>query len=54
MTRRPIAILAIVGIAALIALDLNASPANPYAAPPAIALGSGVASAGGFCGQLPQ
>ena len=54
MTRRFTALTALLGIAALLALDLSATPPNPYAAPPVIALGSGVAAAGGFCGALPD
>jgi len=38
----------------LIGLDYAASPPDPYRAPAMIALGSGAASAGGFCGALPD
>lgn len=54
MTRRFTALTAILGIAALLAFDLEASPPDPYAAPYFIALGSGASSAGGFCGALPE
>ncbi|MEI4487848.1 hypothetical protein V8J36_16775 [Frigidibacter sp. MR17.14] len=53
MTRRFTALIAIVGLAAVVGLDLAASPPNPWQAPPAFALGSGQAAAGGFCGALP-
>ena len=54
MTRRFTATLAALGVAGLLAFDLAASPPNPYRAPPAFAFGSGLASAGGFCGALPD
>lgn len=49
-TRRPLAFI-LIGAAILgIGLDLMASRApNPFTAPPAIALGSGQASAGAHC-----
>ena len=54
MTRRVTAALAMALLAALVALDLLAARPNPYRAPPIVALGSGAASAGGFCGALPD
>ncbi|MGY9049682.1 hypothetical protein P775_28450 [Puniceibacterium antarcticum] len=54
MTRRLTASLTMVGIFVLIGLDLAGDPPNPYRAPPFIALGSGVAASGGFCGALPD
>lgn len=54
MTRRTISFVALLGVAMLVALDVSATPPNPYAAPSAIALGSGVAASGGFCGALPS
>ncbi|MFD0857812.1 hypothetical protein [Roseovarius aquimarinus] len=54
MSRRIVA-LAALGLAfGVVALDLAASPPNPYAAPPLLALGSGQAPSGGFCGDLPD
>ena len=54
MTRRVTALTAVLGVAVLLGFDLVAAPPNPYQAPPVIALGSGVAAAGGFCGALPD
>ena len=54
MTRRTTAALAVALMAALVAADLLAVRPNPYQAPPIIALGSGAASSGGFCGALPD
>ncbi|MFX0541111.1 hypothetical protein ACEWPM_005190 [Roseovarius sp. S4756] len=54
MSRRIIALAALVLVGGVIALDLGASPPNPYSAPPLIAFGSGQASSGGFCGALPD
>lgn len=54
MTRKFTASLAIAFIATLILFDQATAELNPYQAPPAFALGSGLASAGGFCGALPQ
>lgn len=54
MTRRAISFIAIMGVVVLIALDVSATPPNPYAAPSAIAWGSGVVASGGFCGALPD
>ncbi|WP_168199136.1 hypothetical protein [Pseudorhodobacter turbinis] len=54
MTRRFTACLAISGLVALVALDVLASPPNPYRAPPMLAFGSGLAASGGFCGALPD
>ena len=38
----------------LLAFDLATADLNPFNAPPAIALGSGVAGGGAFCGELPS
>ncbi|EAV42022.1 hypothetical protein SIAM614_25422 [Roseibium aggregatum IAM 12614] len=38
----------------MIALDASATPPNPYKAPKLLALGSGTAPSGGFCGALPD
>ena len=54
MTRRLTAAAVLAGLAALIAADVAATPPNPYRAPAAIALGSGIAASGGFCGALPE
>ena len=50
MTRRAVATIACVMLAALLAFDLAAVPPNPYDAPALFALGSGAAPVGGFCG----
>lgn len=50
MTRRTIAAVACAMVAGLIALDLAAVRPNPYDAPALLALGSGAAPVGGFCG----
>ncbi|MBE3637329.1 hypothetical protein [Mangrovicoccus algicola] len=54
MTRAVPACLALGLLGVIVALDLAAAPPNPYRAPAAFALGSGTASAGGFCGALPD
>ena len=52
MTRRTIIALLLFSMAGLVILDMKASPPNPYTAPAIVALGSGVAASGGFCGDL--
>ena len=54
MTRRFTALIAVIAVAGLIGWDLQASPPNPYAAPPILAIGSGFSVEGGFCGSLPN
>jgi len=54
MTRRAPACLAVGLLLLLIGMDYLASPPNPYRAPAIVALGSGAASSGGFCGALPD
>lgn len=55
MTRKPIALLIVLALAAVVFADLGASePLNPYRAPPAIALGSGQAVSGAHCSALPK
>ena len=54
MTRLVTAAIALAGLAAMIALDASATPPNPYKAPKLVALGSGTAPSGGFCGALPD
>lgn len=54
MTRRFTAGAALLLLAALLAFDHATSDLNPYKAPPVLALGSGVAATGGFCGAMPQ
>ena len=54
MTRRLTAALAVAAMAALVAADLIGTRPNPYQAPSILALGSGAASDGGFCGALPD
>lgn len=54
MTRRAIALTALVLIAALVGWDLSSSaPLNRFDAPPMIALGSGTAAGGAHCASLP-
>lgn len=53
-TRRLTASLALALLAGLLVFDQAVSePLNPYQAPPLIAFGSGVASAGAHCAALP-
>ncbi len=54
MTRHLIAIMALGGVAVIIAADLATSaPLDPFRAPAAIALGSGQAAGGAHCAALP-
>ena len=53
-TRRVPALLAVSLLVLMVALDCTVSPPDPYRAPSIVALGSGAASAGGFCGALPD
>jgi hypothetical protein len=54
MTRRVTALAAMALAFGVVAMDMAASPPNPYAAPSLIAFGSGQAQSGGFCGALPD
>ncbi|WP_162685527.1 hypothetical protein [Roseovarius amoyensis] len=54
MTRRFTASVAMVLLLALIGFDMGLTQPNPYAAPPLLALGSGLAQSGGFCAALPD
>ena len=54
MTRRVTAAIAILMVGLLIALDHASADLKPYKAPPLLALGSGAAASGGFCGALPE
>lgn len=54
MTRRFTTTLCMAALAGLILADQLATPMNPFRAPPAFALGSGLAATGGFCGNLPD
>jgi len=54
MTRRVTATTGIVFLFAVIVADFMQFKPNPYQQPAIIALGSGAASAGGFCGALPE
>lgn len=55
VTRRLTASLALALVGAIIALDLGQSaPLDPFKAPPAIALGSGLAAGGAHCAALPD
>ena len=54
MTRLFIASLALAGVVGVVGLDWVATPANPYQAPPILAIGSGLSTSGGFCGVLPD
>ena len=53
-SRRVPAGIAVCFLLALVALDYVVNPPDPYRAPAILALGSGAASAGGFCGALPD
>lgn len=54
-TRRLIALLALLLVAGVIALDqMQSQGLNPFTAPPAIAFGSGQASSGAHCTALPD
>ncbi|MHA6344964.1 hypothetical protein [Roseivivax sp. CAU 1761] len=54
-TRRPIALLALAGIVALVAADLAATGTpDIYGQPPALAWGSGQAAGGAHCAALPD
>ncbi|MBC7139868.1 MAG: hypothetical protein H5U17_14315 [Defluviimonas sp.] len=48
------ATIAILMVGLLIAFDRASADLNPYKAPPLLALGSGTAASGGFCGALPE
>lgn len=54
MTRKVTAFAALALVTLVILLDTQATPPNPFAAPSALALGSGTAASGGFCGALPD
>ena len=54
MTRHITAVVAIVLLLVLLIFDLSTSKVNPYVAPPIVALGSEMASKGGFCGAVPK
>lgn len=54
MTRKLTAGIALALVLGLVAFDLSTATPNPYAAPAAIALGSGEAGGGAFCGALPD
>lgn len=54
MTRRITARLAIALLFLLVIADVIATPPNPYKQPAVLALGSGAAGGGGFCGALPE
>jgi len=54
MTRRTTAGIAMAVLVFLVGADLISTPPNPYQQPAVFALGSGAASAGGFCGALPE
>lgn len=55
VTRRVIAAAVFLLLGGLLALDASQSVApNPYRAPPALALGSGLAAGGAHCAALPH
>ena len=54
MTRQKLATSGILLLLVLAASDYFRYPPNPYQQPAIFALGSGAASAGGFCGALPE
>lgn len=54
MTRAHVTLLVGLATAAFVAFDASASdPLNPYAAPPMLALGSGLAATGAHCAAPP-
>ncbi len=54
MTRAQVGLLVAFGVLGLLALDrVQSMPLNPYAAPPMVALGSGLAATGGHCAAPP-
>lgn len=54
MTRAAVGMFVALGVFGLLALDRAQSlPLNPYAAPPLLALGSGLAATGGHCAAPP-
>lgn len=54
MRRVHVTLLVALGVAGLLVLDhAQSQPLNPYAAPPMIALGSGLAATGGHCAAPP-
>ncbi len=54
MTRFSTAVIGFTLLMVLIAVDFVVFRPNPYQQPAIFALGSGAASAGGFCGALPD
>lgn len=54
MTRKVTAGIAMTLLILLVSADLISAPPNPYQQPAIVALGSGAASEGGFCGALPD
>lgn len=54
MTRRFTAAITLSLLGGLLAFDQLTTPPNPWQAPAAFALGSGMATSGGFCGALPD
>lgn len=54
MTRRFTAGIGLGVLLILIVADYSVFRPNPYRQPAIFALGSGAASAGGFCGTLPE
>jgi hypothetical protein len=54
MRRGHVTLLVVLGVGALLVLDrVQSQPLNPYAAPPMIALGSGLAATGAHCAAPP-
>lgn len=54
MNRARVTLLVLLGMAGLVALDVaQSAPLNPYAAPPMMALGSGLAATGAHCAAPP-
>lgn len=54
MRRAHVTLLVALGLGALLALDhAQSQTINPYAAPPMISLGSGLAATGGHCAAPP-
>ena len=54
MTRHLVAGMTLLLLALLLVFDQATAELNPYQAPPMLAIGSGIAASGGFCGALPE
>lgn len=54
MTRHLVAGMTLLMLALLLVFDHATAELNPYRAPPMLAIGSGIAASGGFCGAMPE